>query len=127
MSDQLHVVLQPVQAERARDFERFLSDVVAPAVQAQRPDLGQRWRVLRSVETAKGVVTFVILLEGGSLTQDWELDELLPAHYGEQEAKRLIGEWIESFAPLTPWAEDAVSRGQESNQLVWTLEPVPTD
>ena len=127
MSDQLHVVLQPVQAERADDFQRFLSDVVAPAVQAQRPELGQRWRVLRSVETSKGVATFVILLEGGSLTEDWELDELLPAHYGEQEAKRLMAEWSETFAPLTPWAEDAVSTGEESNQLVWTLEPVSTE
>ena len=63
MSDQLHVVLQPVRAERADDFERFLSEVVTPAVRAQRPDLGQRWRVLRSVETSKGVVTFVVLLE----------------------------------------------------------------
>ncbi len=127
MSDQLHVVLQPVQAERADDFERFLSEVVTPAVRAQRPDLGQRWRVLRSVETSKGVVTFVVLLEGGSLTEDWELDELLPAHYGEQEAKRLLAEWSETFAPLTPWAEDAVSAGEESNQLAWTLEPVSTE
>jgi hypothetical protein len=127
MSDQMHVVLQPVRADRADDFERFLTGVVAPAVQAQRPELGQRWRVLRSVETSQGVVTFVILLEGGSLTEDWELDDLLPAHYGEEEAKRLMGEWTESFAPLTPWAEDAVAAGQESNQLVWTLESVSLD
>ena len=126
MSDQLHVVLQPVRAERADDFERFLSEVVTPAVHAQRPDLGQRWRVLRSVESSKGVVTFVVLLEGGS-TEDWELDELIPAHYGEQEAKRLMAEWSETFAPLTPWADDAVSAGEESNQLAWTLEPVSTE
>jgi hypothetical protein len=124
MSDQLHVVLHPVQAERARDFERFLTDVVAPAVQAERPDLDQRWRVMRSAETANGVVTFAFLLEGGSLTDDWELDVILPAHYGEQEAARLIGEWAETFAPLTPWAEAAVSAGQESNQVVWTLDSV---
>lgn len=65
MSDQLHVVLQPVQAERAEDFERFLTDIVAPEVQAQRPDLAQRWRVMRSTETANGVVTFAFLLDGG--------------------------------------------------------------
>ena len=127
MSDQLHVILQPVQAERADDFERFLSDVVAPAVQARRPELGPRWRVLRSVETSQGVATFVILLEGGSLTEDWELDELLPAHFGEQEAQRLMAEWVETFAPLHSWAEDAVSTGQENNQLVWTLEPISVE
>jgi hypothetical protein len=99
MSDQLHVVLQPVQAERARDFERFVTEVVAPAVQAQRPDLDQRWRVMRSSETANGVVTFAFLLEGGSLTEDWELGVVLPAHYGEQEAERLIGEWSKPSPP----------------------------
>jgi hypothetical protein len=124
MSDQLHVVLHPVQADRAEDFERFLTDVVAPAVRTQRPDLDQRWRVMRSAEAANGVVTFAFLLEGGSLTEDWELGVVLPAHYGEQEAERLIAAWAETFAPLTPWAEAAVSAGQESNQVVWTLESI---
>ena len=124
MSDQLHVVLHPVHAQRAADFERFVTDVVAPAVRAQRPDLDQRWRVMRSAESPTGVVTFAFLLEGGSLTEDWELDVVLPAHYGEQEAERLVRDWSETFAPLTPWAEAAVSAGQDSNQVVWTLEPV---
>jgi hypothetical protein len=124
MSDELHVVLQPIQAERARDFERFVTTVVAPAVHAQRPDLGQRWRVMRSTETADGVVTFAFLLEGGSLTEDWELGVILPAHYGEQEAERLLGEWAETFAPLKPWAEAAVSAVEDSNQVVWTLQSV---
>ena len=122
MSDQLHVVLQPVHAERAGDFERFVSDVVAPAVRVRRPDLDRRWRVMRTADTSNGVVTFVFLLEGGSLTEDWELGVLLSGHYGEQEADRLFKEWSETFAPLTPWAEAAVSAGQESNQVVWTLE-----
>jgi hypothetical protein len=124
MSDQMHVVLQPVHAERAGDFERFVTDVIAPAVRAQRPDLDQRWRTMRSSETANGVVTFAFLLEGGSLAEDWELGLVLPAHYGEQEAERLFEAWAETFAPLTPWAEAAVSAGQESNQVVWTLESV---
>lgn len=116
-----HVVLQPVQAERARDFKRFVTEVVAPAVQAQRPDLDGRWRVLRSSEPTNRVVTFAFLFEGGSLTEDWQLDALLAAHYGKQDAERLMGE---TFAPLAPWAEAAASEGQESNQVVLTLEPV---
>jgi hypothetical protein len=52
------------------------------------------------------------------------LGVLLPAHYGEQEAERLIAEWVDTFAPLTPWAEAAVSTGQENNQVVWSLEPL---
>jgi hypothetical protein len=124
MTDHLHVGLHPVRAERTADFERFLVEVVTPAVRAQRPDLDGRWRVLRSVEPSEGVVTYAFLLEGGDLEKDWELDVLIPAHYGEQEADRLAGEWVETFAPLDRWADAAVSGGREMNQLVWTMEPV---
>jgi hypothetical protein len=124
MQEPLHLGLNPVRTERAEEFERFLADVVAPAVRAQRPDLDGRWRVLRSNESSGGVTTYVFMLEGGSLATDWELDVLLPAHYGEEEAHRLMGEWVETFASLDAWAEGALSSGRESNQLLWTLEPV---
>ena len=126
MGDQLHVVLHPVQAERASDFERFVTEVVRPAVHAQRPDLDGRWRFMRSTGTANGVATFAFLLQGGSLTDDWELDVILPAQYGQQEADRLVEEWVETFAPLGPWAESAVSAAPNSNQVAWSLESVPT-
>jgi hypothetical protein len=124
MTEQLHLVLHPVRADRAADFERFLSEVVEPAVRAQRPELGERWRVMRSDVPRDGIVTYAFLLEGGSLTEDWELDVVLSAQYGEQEAQRLVGEWIDTFAPLDRWAEAAVAEGQENNQTVWTLERV---
>ena len=116
-----------MRAERAEDFERFLVDVVTPAVRAQRPDLEGQWRVLRSTEPSNGVVTYAFLLEGGSLEEDWELDVLLPAHYGQEEAERLTKDWISTFAPLDPWAESAVSSGREANQVVWTMEPIALD
>jgi hypothetical protein len=124
MVEQLHVVLHPVRTDRTDDFERFLRDVVGPAVRAQRPDLDGRWRALRSAGPTDGVVTYAFVLEGGSLEGDWELDLLVPAHFGQHEAERLFSAWGETFAPLGPWAEAAVSSGRETNQLVWTLEPV---
>jgi hypothetical protein len=124
MTEELHIVLHPVREERVADFERFLSQVVAPAVSAQRPELEDRWQVLRSTRPSDGTVTYVILLRGGSLSDDWELDLIVPAHYGQEEAERLFGEWAETFAPLRPWAESATNAGMETNQLVWTLEPV---
>jgi hypothetical protein len=124
MTGQLHLGLNPVRSDRAEDFERFLADVVAPAVRAQRPDLDGRWRVMRTSGPSDDVVTYVFMMEGGSLAEDWELGVLLPAHYGEEEADRLIGGWLETFAPLDAWAEAAISSGRDSNQLVWTLEPV---
>lgn len=124
MSDQLHLVLLPVQAERAAEFERFTAEVIAPAVQSQRPDLTGRWRTTRASGTADGVATYVFLLEGGSLTEDWDLGVLLPAHYGEEEADRLFNGWADTFAPLGTWAQAAATAGEDTNQLVLTLEPV---
>jgi hypothetical protein len=124
MTQQLHLVLQPIRADRVDEFERFVAEVVQPAVHAQRPDLEERWRMLRSSESSDGVVTYAFMLEGGSLDEDWELGVVLPAHYGEAEADKLVGAWVETFAPLDPWAKAAVSAGQETNQVVWTMEPV---
>jgi hypothetical protein len=124
MTEQLHLVLHPVRADRAEDFERFLRDVVGPAARAQRPDLEGRWRAMRSTGPTNGVVTYAFLLEGGSLAEDWELGLLVGPHFGEQEAERLFNEWSETFAPLEPWANEAASSGRESNQAVWTLESV---
>src|SRR4051794_15853029 len=113
MTEPLHLGLNPVRSDRAEDFERFLADVVTPAIRAQRPDLDGRWRVMRTTQSSDDVVTYVLMFEGGSLADDWELGVLLPAHYGEEEATRLIGDWVETFAPLDAWAEAAVTSGRD--------------
>jgi len=82
---------------------------------------------MRSDGPSDDVVTYAFMLEGGSLAEDWELGVLLPAHYGEEEAARLIKDWTDTFAPLDAWAEAAVNAGREDNQLVWTMEPVTLD
>ena len=127
MTKLLHLGLNPVRSDRAEDFERFLTQVVVPAVRAQRPDLAGRWSVMRTSAASGDVLTYAFMLEGGSLEQDWELDVLLPAHYGEEEADRLIKDWVATFAPLDAWAEAVASSGRESNQVVWTMEPVTLD
>ncbi|WP_148046606.1 hypothetical protein [Nocardioides pocheonensis] len=128
MTEQLHLGLNPVRAERAEDFERFLAEVVLPAVRAQRPDLAGRWRVMRSSGgPADDVVTYAFMLEGGSLEEDWELGVLLSAQYGEEEADRLLNGWLETFAPVEAWAQVAASSAGESGQVLWTLEPVTLD
>ena len=124
MAELLHLVLTPVHADRADDFERFLNQVVTPAARATRPDLDTRWRVMRSTEPHDGIVTYAIMLEGGSLTEDWDLEVVLSAHYGQEKAQSLIHDWVETLAPIGAWAEAAATAGQEDNQAVWTLEPV---
>ena len=82
---------------------------------------------MRSSGPSDDVVTYAFMLEGGSLADDWELGILLPAHYGQKEADRLINLWVETFAPLDAWAQAAADSGREANQAVWTLEPVRLD
>ena len=124
MTEQLHLGLNPVRSDRTEDFERFLAEVVVPAIRAQRPDLDGRWRVMRTSGPSEDVVTYAFMLEGGILAEDWELNVLLPAHYGKGEADRLIGDWVQTFAPLEAWADAAVASGRDSGQVAWTLEPV---
>ena len=121
---QMHLVMTPVREARAADFERFLTEVVGPAIDARRPDLSDRWQVLRAAGSVAGAVTFVLLLRGGSLMGDWDLDALLATHYGEEGADRLAREWGDTFAELTPWADATAALGQAANQLAWTLTPV---
>ena len=124
MSEQLHLGLNPVRSDRTEDFERFLAEVVVPAVRAQRPDLDGRWRVMRTSQPSGNVVTYVFMLEGGSLAEDWELNVLLPAHFGKEEADRLLGDWVETFAPLETWTDAALASGRDSGQVALTLTPV---
>lgn len=122
-----HIYLNPVAADRAEEFERFLLEVAAPAVRAQRPDLADRWRLLRAEAPEPedpSVVTYVMIFDGGDLEQDWELDKLLPAHYGAEEAERLAGPWLDSFAPLQQWLDALAARDGQDPQVGWTFTPL---
>jgi hypothetical protein len=79
---------------------------------------------MRTTRPSEDVVTYAFMLEGGILAEDWELNVLLPAHFGKEEADRLIGEWLETFAPLEAWADTAVASGRDAGQVALMLEPV---
>ena len=70
------------RADRVAAFEEFLVKV-QQAVEAQRPDLEGRWRVLKATE-AGDVTTYAFIFEGGDLEADWDLRTLMPAHYGAE-------------------------------------------
>jgi hypothetical protein len=83
------IVLNPVLAERAGDFEEFLAAVVVPAAEAHRPEAADRWHVLRSRQQEDGVVVFAFLFEGDE-DDDWALQPLLEEAYGADEAQRYM-------------------------------------
>ena len=119
-----HLFLTPVSAGRAQEFERFLLDVVQPAVAAQRPDLVGRWRLLRPSQAESAdvtVLTYAFLFDGGDADEDWDLSKLLSLHYGEEEADRLLEGWTATFVPYKRWI---AAMGQPDEDIVqpgWTF------
>jgi hypothetical protein len=124
---QTHIFLNPVAADRAEEFEKFLLDVAAPAVRAQRPELADRWRLLRAStpeDADASIVTYAMVFDGGELEDDWELDKLLPAHYGQEEADRLGAAWMETFVPLSRWIAGLADGDEAGPQVGWTFTTV---
>ena len=90
------IALNRVIAARADDFEGWLRTVVLPAV-AKKPELAQRWEVLRSTDAADGVVNFVFLFQGGPL-EDWDLEPMLEEALGVDGASRAMSQFADMLA-----------------------------
>jgi hypothetical protein len=121
---QTHLYLNPVAADRAQEFERFLLDVVEPAIRGHRPDLIGRWRILKPTQPETGddgVLTYAFLFDGGDLDEDWELAKLLPQEYGEDEAQRLIQNCFALFVPYRRWVTSMGESENEITQRGWTF------
>ncbi|HEU5036647.1 MAG TPA: hypothetical protein VFT70_06575 [Nocardioides sp.] len=119
-----HIYLNPVAREKTEEFERFIRDVVVPALEAQRPDLVDRWHVLKPAgpeAVDSGVCTYAFVFDGGTVEDDWELGTLLPAHYGEAEADRLLSGWMDTFVPLSRWRWALEQADAEAPQVGWTF------
>jgi hypothetical protein len=58
--------------------------------------------VLKATE-AGDVTTYAFIFDGGDLDADWELRTLMPAHYGSDEADRLLSEAEDTYAPFREW------------------------
>jgi hypothetical protein len=128
MSEQLtHIYLTPVSADRADEFERFLLEVVPPAVAAQRLGLTGRWRLLRPSQAASAdgtVLTYAFLFDGGDLDEDWDLSKLLPLHYGQEEAEQLLQGWTAMFARYRRWITAMGKPDEDIARPGWTLTTV---
>ena len=90
------IALNRVVAARADDFEGWLRTVVLPAV-AKKPELAQRWEVLRSTGAADGVVNFVFLFQGGP-PEDWDLEPMLEEALGADGASRAMSQFADMLA-----------------------------
>jgi hypothetical protein len=118
-----HVYLTPIAADRADDFDRFLREVVIPAVDARRPDLSRRWRALRPSAPDGDAVTYVFLFDGGDVETDWDLGPLFEEHYGEEQAARHFQTWVDLAVPVRRWAEGLTEKA-DTGQVGWTCSSV---
>ena len=119
----VHIYLNPVRADRAAAFEQFL-EMTDQAVSAQRPELASRWQVLKAVAPEPAdpnVITYAFLFDGGDLDADWDLDVLLPAHYGAEEAGRMLAAWSDTFATYGEWVAALGDHDDGITQVGWTF------
>lgn len=102
------IVINPVIAERADDFEGWLRTIVAPAVREHRPEQDGCWEALRAVDPEDDAVIFTFLFYGGG-PSEWQLEPLLNQALGVEGAQRAMGDM------------SAMMKGE---QYGWTLAPV---
>jgi hypothetical protein len=82
------IAVTRVQADRQADFEAFIHEVVDPAVEKVRPELGPMWQTLRPTAATDGVAVYFLLFRGDASLDDWDLESLLTEAYGAEEGPR---------------------------------------
>lgn len=102
------IAINPVIADRAADFEDWMRTVLVPAVRGHRPELLDRWEVLRAATEENGLVVFTFLFYGGQAAE-WEMEPILASAVGAEDARRAL--------------ED-MGKMMKGDQHGWELTPV---
>lgn len=92
-----HVYINPIKTDRSDEWESFTRSVIMPVVASQRPELLNRVRLLRADDQEDGATMFAFLFEGGDI-DDFDLEPLFAAEYGEHQGAERLQEWQEMFA-----------------------------
>ena len=83
------IAINPVLADRAGDFEDWLRTVLVPATRDHRPELLDRWQVLRAAKEEDGQVIFTFLFYGGE-PAEWQMEPILAQALGAEGAQRAL-------------------------------------
>ena len=83
------IAINPVIADRAGDFEDWMRTVLVPAVRDNRPELLDRWEVLRATGPENDAVVFTFLFYGGQAAE-WEMEPILAGALGPDAARRAL-------------------------------------
>lgn len=83
------IAINPVMADCAGDFEDWMRTVLVPAIRGHRPELLDRWDVLRATTEDNGLVIFTFLFYGGQAAE-WEMEPILASALGAEAARRAL-------------------------------------
>jgi len=83
------IAINPVLAERAGDFEDWLRTVLVPATREHRPELLDRWEVLRAAKEEDSQVIFTFLFYGDQAAE-WQMEPILAQALGAEGARRAL-------------------------------------
>ena len=87
-SDEKMLVRNEVDPAKAKEFEKLLTEQVAPAVERARKDLSGRWQVFRTDDENDRAV-FFFLFDGDDI-DEWELGPILTDALGEEEGQEVL-------------------------------------
>jgi hypothetical protein len=88
------IAITPVKPDRREDFEEFVRGVIVPAVNQTAPHLSQMWQTLRPSQDADGC-DYVFVFYGDASVDEWDLERLLPATYGDMDGHTHMQHFLE--------------------------------
>jgi hypothetical protein len=98
-AERVWVLLNHVKADKWEQHERFVHDVLVPALEKVEPSALRRTRFLCPVEQNEdGTYTSVFLMDPLVEGADYDIMSLLKKAYGEEQAEEYIQLWGESLA-----------------------------
>jgi hypothetical protein len=93
------VCVSTIKADKRDDFRRYLDEVKGPAVRAIKPDVHASVRLLEpSQPNADGTWTFIWLMDPVVEGEDYEMEPMYEAFYGQAHVAERMREWDECHA-----------------------------
>jgi hypothetical protein len=106
------IAVTRVRTGREAEFEAFVRDVVTPAAERMKPHLADQWQLVRPAKhppSDAAAPAYLFLFYGDAPYDEWDLEDVLPAAYGEDDGRRHL---------------QALEEMIDGEQTVFAVEPV---
>lgn len=97
--ERVWVLLNHIKSDRREHFERFVHDLLVPAIEQVEPITFRHVRFLHPTEQNEdGSYTYIWLMDPFLADADYEILSLLKKAYGEERAQASYQQWEENYA-----------------------------